>query len=125
MTSNFFAIYVDGTIRTAPDGVLLGYVRHLVLECAPACGLKIDDRPINLEDGKNGQWAETFITSSSRLIYPIEKILIPEYDHDSYHCSEFGGGLHWKVFWEAQKVGSDHEYKWYQLLNEILRRGGY
>jgi Branched-chain amino acid aminotransferase/4-amino-4-deoxychorismate lyase len=126
MTSNFFAIYTDGTIRTAPDGVLLGYVRHLVLECADACGLKIDDRPIDLEDGKNGLWAETFITSSSRLIYPIQKILIPEYGNNKYESDCCG--LHWNTFWEArhqQKEGSDHECKWYQLLKEILKRGGY
>mmetsp|Transcript_8489 Transcript_8489/g.16003 ORF Transcript_8489/g.16003 Transcript_8489/m.16003 type:complete len:435 (-) Transcript_8489:79-1383(-) len=137
MTSNFFAIYIDGTLRTAPDGVLLGYVRHLVLECAPACGLKIDDREIDLEDGKNGLWKETFITSSSRLIYPIEKILIPEYDNDCNDCNDDKSsescGLNWKVFWEEShqqpKVDSPDndvkDKKWYQLLNEILKRGGY
>ena len=34
LTSNFFVIYRDGTVRTARRGVLGGYVRHLVLGCA-------------------------------------------------------------------------------------------
>lgn len=131
MTSNFFAIYQDGTLRTAPDGVLLGYVRHLVLECAPSCGLKVDHRPIDLDDGRNGLWVETFITSSSRLIYPIEKILIPEYDDeddiddDDDESKIYTKGLNWKVFWQTCDKLDTQECKWRQLLKEILQRGGY
>jgi hypothetical protein len=120
LTSNFFAIYKDGTIRTPADGVLLGYVRHLILESAEACGLKVDERPIDLEDGEKGLWEETFITSSSRLIYPIEKILIPDYENSS----ESQVGLKWNTFWELKKAQTK-DYKWLQLLSEILKRAGY
>ncbi len=139
MTSNFFAIYRDGTIRTAQDGILFGYVRHLVMDCATDCGLTIDSssRPIDLKDGEDGLWAETFITSSSRLIHPVKRILIPDYTRNS--ISEEGGalgrskdvdsqgvpeGLRWKVFWEVDRLDVE-EYKWYHLLQEILKRGGY
>jgi hypothetical protein len=76
LSSNLFVVYKDGTIRTAQDGVLYGYVRHLVLECAETCCLRLDPQPIVLHDATAGLWQEAFITSSSRLIYPISKILI-------------------------------------------------
>jgi len=51
LTSNFFVIYKDGTIRTANDGILFGYVRHLVLKVAEEHGLKVDTtHPILLEE---------------------------------------------------------------------------
>jgi hypothetical protein len=125
MTSNFFAIYHDGTIRTARDGILFGYVRHLVIDCASACGLKLDNRPVNLNDGRKGLWAETFITSSSRLIYPIKKILVPDYGFETTD-DEAGHqlGLNWKVFWEVKSMDTN-EFKWNRLLKEILKRSGY
>ena len=108
MTSNFVVIYKDDTLRTAHTDVLFGYVRSLVLKYASKCGLKIDPRPCRLEDAKNGLWKEAFLTSSSRLIYPIEKILTPvesnktskdgvSYDDSSfeYDCNPF----RWKEFW--------------------------
>ena len=75
-SSNVFVVYKDGTLRTAKEGVLNGYARHLVLECAGSCGLKVDFRPILLQDAEKGLWEEAFITSSSRLIYPISEVLV-------------------------------------------------
>lgn len=122
LTSNFFAIYRDGSICTAPDGVLLGYVRHLILECAETCDLRVDERPIDLNDGAKGLWAETFITSSSRLIYPINKILIPDYE---VQIENEGEGLNWKTYWELDDTIDTKYHKWHHLLSEILKRGGY
>jgi hypothetical protein len=115
LSSNVFVIYRDGTLRTAPNGVLFGYVRQMVLECAPACGLKLDSNPVLL--GHVDQWREVFITSSSRLIYPISQILI--------HAGE---GQDFEEFWSdsAMKVNpSSDEAGWRKLLDEILRRNGY
>jgi len=123
LTSNFFAIYHDGSIRTAADGVLLGYVRHLILECANKCGLRVDERPIDLEDGTKGLWAETFITSSSRLIYPINKILIPDYG--AQIGNESSEALNWKTYWELDEHIDTKDHIWYHLFSEILQRGGY
>lgn len=79
LTSNFFVVYRDGTIRTSPDGVLGGYARSLVFRCAERCGLRLDMRSPTLEDAKAGLWVEAFVTSSVRLVVPVGKILIPRY----------------------------------------------
>jgi len=50
LSSNLFVLYKDGTLRTPTEGVLHGYVRHLVLDCASACAVKVSDEPILVED---------------------------------------------------------------------------
>ena len=80
LSSNLFVVYNDGSLRTATDGVLHGYVRHLVLECCAKSRIQIDTRPIYLDEVH--EWKEVFITSSSRLVFPISKILIPVDDDD-------------------------------------------
>lgn len=119
LSSNVFVVYQDGTIRTAEDGVLFGYVRHLVLGCLERCGLTRDMRPILLQDAKDGLWKEVFITSSSRLIYPVSKILLHA-DHET----EF------EEFWSDPVLtntpgSSNGKPQWQKLLDEILKRGGY
>ena len=125
------------------------YVRHLILECASECGLTVDDSPIRLEDGREGLWEEAFITSSSRLIYPIEKILIPDYTNGERedegesgydlgvgrggNCDDGeeedgakGGKMKWKTFWQCSKRhDDDSEYQSHRLLQEIMKYGGY
>lgn len=123
LSSNFFVIYKDGTLRTATEGVLNGYVRHLVLESAKKCGLKIDPRPIFLHEAS--EWEEAFITSSSRLIYPISKILLPE---DRSSVSHEGSSFveHWQdVFLNGDASAKKGKPKWQQLLDNILETGGY
>jgi hypothetical protein len=119
LSSNVFVVYKDGTIRTAQDGVLNGYVRHLVLECVETCGLKLDPRPILLHEATEGLWQEAFITSSTRLIFPIARILMHGADQKEFH-----------EFWRDPALTecnycSVTKPKWRQLLDEILHRGGY
>lgn len=110
LSSNIFVIYKDGTLRTASDGVLLGYARHLVLECAERCGLRIDLlKPILLQDAKKGLWQEAFITSSSRLVYPISKVLI--HTDNEYEFVEY---------WTYESTGE--KAKWQQLLDEMIKK---
>jgi len=130
LSSNLFVLYRDGTLRTPTNGVLHGYVRHLVLECAASCGngLLVDtSRPILLQDVN--EWKEAFITSSSRLIFPIAKMLL----HDG---EDEDGAPVFREFWQDPKLlssssdadvgdGDEDKPKWQQLLDEILRRGGY
>jgi hypothetical protein len=124
LSSNFFVIYKGGTVRTAIDGCLHGYVRHLVLDSLDQCGLVFDPRPIFLHE--SSQWHEAFITSSSRLIYPISKILIPEGESASKEESTF------QEFWRDQAlaagVSSDDGLKqprWRRLLNAMLKAKGF
>jgi branched-chain amino acid aminotransferase len=66
-SSNFFAV-LDGALRTADEGVLVGTTRTLVLAVAEEL-LPIQFRPIitaNL-----GRISEAFITSVSRVVLPV------------------------------------------------------
>ena len=120
LSSNVFVVYRDGTLRTAQDGVLYGYARHLVLECAASCGLEVVSKPIVLQDAEEGLWKEAFITSSSRLIYPISKVLLPTEDEEEF--SEYWADL---VLVEKEILPANEKPKWQQLLDEVLKRGGY
>lgn len=76
LTSNLFVIMDDGTLRSAPNDVVLGgYVRSLILSgLADMCGLKLDLQAPTLSDLKMGRWRGAFITSSIRLFVPVERI---------------------------------------------------
>ncbi|KAL3810291.1 hypothetical protein ACHAXA_008659 [Cyclostephanos tholiformis] len=80
LITNFFVIYKDGTVRTAPlPKVLSGYSRHLVLEIINELQeLKLDDSNApTVQDAKDGVWSEVFVTSAIKLIVPVNRILIP------------------------------------------------
>ena len=143
LSSNFFVIYKDGTLRTANEVVLYGYVRHLVLECASKCNLKVDlSKPVLLEE--LDQWEEAFITSSSRLIYPLSSILIPEEDLNEYEPNGAHNTKKFREIWYdkvlKEKASTMNGFdssssglskrtktmqKWQQLQREVLKIGGY
>mmetsp|Transcript_14769 Transcript_14769/g.30097 ORF Transcript_14769/g.30097 Transcript_14769/m.30097 type:complete len:446 (+) Transcript_14769:641-1978(+) len=133
LSSNVFVVYRDGTLRTPAEGVLHGYVRHLVLECTATVGLRVDTtNPILLQDKE--QWQEAFITSSSRLIYPISKILLVQRQpDDSTEIIHTPPSPVLEEFWHDERLvdtyspslTNDEPPKWQQLLDEILRQGGY
>jgi len=140
LTSNFFVIYKDGTIRTAQNGVLHGYARHIVLKSAKKCGLTVDlDNPVILQDAAHGLWAEAFITSSSRLIYPIQRILIPteaashiaapKSDKDELDSEIQGKLMNFTEYWNVESVDNEKlkwsSPRWQALFDEMLRYGGY
>ena len=83
LTSNVFFIYPNNKLRTADDGVLKGYARKLVMDCAKSCGLDYDPAPIRVQDAQ--MWHEVFLTSSLRLIVPIAKVFIPDEESDEIH----------------------------------------
>lgn len=119
LSSNIFFVYNDGTLRTPVDGVLHGYVRRLVLDCADRCGLTVAlSRPVCLREV--AQWKEVFITSSSRLIYPVSKIIIQhrlpprEQAFREYWCDP------------SDNHHTNHEKpKWQEIYETILRDAGY
>lgn len=145
LSSNVFVIYKDGTLRTAEEGVLFGYVRHLVLQASEKCGLKVDTtQPIVLQDALEGKWSEVFITSSSRLIWPISRILLPTENahclqqqlpssdalgssssHEHEECDIEGFTEFWK---DPVLTGPGVQFstpQWQALLEEILHTAGY
>jgi len=75
LTSNVFFVYPNKTLRTANVGVLKGYARKLVLDCASKLGLQYDPTPIRIQDAS--VWKEVFLTSSIRLMVPVKQIFIP------------------------------------------------
>lgn len=77
LTSNFFAIFADGTIRSQKTDVLPGYAKELVLKYCQSCGLIYDPQPILISD--LSKCVEAFVTSSIRLVIPIRQILIPKF----------------------------------------------
>lgn len=81
LTSNLFVVYPGKIIRTAPSKhVLGGYVRHRVIECAENCGYTVEFGSIPVED--SSLWEEVFVTSSIRLIIPVERIFLPSANTD-------------------------------------------
>jgi Amino-transferase class IV len=126
ISSNVFVVYRDGSIHTAPAGVLPGYVRHLVNQSAvAACGSPVSTtRTVLLSDVS--EWQEVFITSSSRLIYPVGRIWIPHMDgHPQHEQVDF------QVFWTDGRQGQDDSGAvgdrpmWHKVYDEILRSANY
>ena len=134
LSSNFFVVDRNGSLRTATQGVLNGYVRHLVMESASECGIPFGPRPIYLHQAH--EWTEAFITSSSRLIYPISKVLLPEghrySDSNSDDIANSSSSIfveYWSdpYFDAIGNVTRDERDvpTWQLLLNEILKVQGY
>lgn len=73
LSSNFFVIRSDGSLQTAPTcSVLVGTVMKRVLIDWKYSGI-VFEHP-NIKDIDT--WIGAFITSTSRLILPIHKIII-------------------------------------------------
>lgn len=70
LTSNFFAV-MDGTVYTAGEGVLAGTVREVALAVARREGIPVVLEPPRLAD--LNRWEGCFITSTSRLLLPVDE----------------------------------------------------
>ncbi len=68
LSSNFFG-YLQGTIYTAEEGVLLGVTRRITLEETKGLGFSVQPRPLKRNELQN--CTECFITSSSRGVLPV------------------------------------------------------
>jgi hypothetical protein len=68
LTTNLFVLYQDGTLRTASNGILHGYIRQLILQQ----NIKISLHPPLLSEAH--KWKEVFVTSSIQLLCPIHAI---------------------------------------------------
>jgi len=76
----FFAIQ-DGVLYTAGEGVLAGTVRRLVLEVCEREGIPVELSPPNIKMAH--KWEAALISSTSRLLLPIDEIYTPKEDKPS------------------------------------------
>ena len=114
LTSNIFVLYPGNILRTPPtDCVLSGYARQLVLQSAERCGLDVEVAPISISDAH--EWKEVFLTSSIRLVVPVQEILLPA---ESQSSSEKKYGI---VLWKDP--GDTRISK--KIFHEILKHKGY
>lgn len=70
-SSNVFAL-VDGTLRTAQEGVLQGVTQRFCLRLASDLGLRAETRAIHEDELPRVE--EAFLTSASRGVVPIVRI---------------------------------------------------
>ncbi|CAO3677382.1 unnamed protein product [Umbelopsis ramanniana] len=78
MASNFFAVTLENgspTLVTASlDCVLLGTIMKIVLRVCDERNIPVKWAFPNLKDASEGKWEGCFISSTSRLVLPIETI---------------------------------------------------
>ena len=116
LITNFFVIYKDGTVRTAPlPTVLSGYARHLVLDVINEVQeLVLDDSNApTVQDAKEGLWSEVFVTSSIKLIVPVNRVLIPPVE-----------GMESTTLWQSDCCGPN-DYPFTQLIFSGIVQGEY
>lgn len=75
LSSNFFVIDQD-TLITADEHIIHGTVREEVLKAASQLDLKVQFECPNIS--KLATYQEAFITSTTRLVYPVDQIIIQD-----------------------------------------------
>ena len=73
--TNFFAV-LDGKVHTAGDGILAGTVRRLLLEVCEREGVEVVLHPPSLHEAP--KWDAAMISSTSRLLLPIDELYVPK-----------------------------------------------
>lgn len=113
LISNLFVVYQDGSVRTAPVGLVLpGYARHLILQELNERGMKVDSsKPPTIQDMRDGLWSEVFVTSAIRLVVPVERIVVP---------AATGAGAAPHVLWEAP----NDEYRATKMIQSAMYQRG-
>ena len=113
LISSLFVVYTDGTVRTAPAGLVLpGYARHLIIQELNERGLRLDStRPPTMQDLRDGLWSEVFVTSAIRLVVPVEMIIVPA----------IGTNMNSSVLWERRP--SDDYPVTKSIRGSIYQRG--
>ena len=106
LTSNLWFVYPGNVLRTAPRGVLPGYSRQLVQEYGPRLGLRVEDIPVSLHE--RGFWEEVFLTSSIRLVVPVDEIRIPNKDGEG------------QVLWTRERDYSE-DSTWKRIRDTLLQ----
>jgi len=111
-STNFYAVVGD-TLYTAGEGVLMGTVRKLVLEVCAREGVPVVLEPPNLANLSS--WAGAMVSSTSRLLLPINEVVVPKPDHpadeqDRRVQFDTSGGLARQLAdWVAKEVEANSE----------------
>eukprot|EP00823_Brevimastigomonas_motovehiculus_P002107 TRINITY_DN1345_c4_g1_i1.p1 TRINITY_DN1345_c4_g1~~TRINITY_DN1345_c4_g1_i1.p1 ORF type:complete len:490 (+),score=143.73 TRINITY_DN1345_c4_g1_i1:109-1578(+) len=74
ISSNFFVIE-EGTVRTADSHILRGTVRQLFLQICKQQHIPVSLQPPNMANWR--RWSGCFISSTSRLLLPIQRLSFP------------------------------------------------
>lgn len=75
--TNFFGV-VDGAVWTAEEGVLAGSVRKVALEVCHELQIPVILQPPTMDQLRSGQMDGAFISSTSRLVMPVDAVLQPD-----------------------------------------------
>merc|ERR1711865_1107412 len=76
--TNFYAIdAATGELITAADGILEGTVRRVLLDVCEADGIGVRFESPTVGHAKAGGWAGAAISSTSRLLLPVDIVTLP------------------------------------------------
>ena len=92
LITNLFVVQ-GGRVRTAPDGVLPGHIRQLVLDACDPLGIPVSLEAPRLEEFD--EWEEAFLTGTGKLVRPIDAVVVPEAmaTAAAWATTEGGGGV--------------------------------
>jgi len=117
LTSNLFVRLEDGVLMTADverDGVLGGYARDVVLQQAQKMGLSVRLTAPVLEESHF--WKEVFLTSSIKLIVPVDHVKVPSIGEDGSDCFRTA----WSLSPEERNNAGQEPPLWLQLYQSLL-----
>jgi branched-subunit amino acid aminotransferase/4-amino-4-deoxychorismate lyase len=78
LVTNVVVVRRDGTLQTAPDGVLGGSMRELVIMAAIELRLPLQLAAPTLADARRGLWADLVLASATRPVVRAERVLLPD-----------------------------------------------
>jgi branched-subunit amino acid aminotransferase/4-amino-4-deoxychorismate lyase len=76
MASNFLAVSNSTVYCASLDHILLGTILKMVVDICKQNDIPFEWQFPRLEDAREGKWDGCFITSTSRLLLPIESIYV-------------------------------------------------
>ena len=105
--TNLFVVTKDGTVRTAGQGVLEGTIRKMVIEECIKSDIPFDFSTPP-EVSQLNEWDEMFLTSTSRLVLPVDTIRVP-IDSDAYSAALRSLPKSLKELKDNQQTGNGNE----------------
>lgn len=114
MASNFLVVKDGAVVCASLDHILLGSILKIVIKVCEKHNIPLKWEFPLLQDGRQGKWEGCFLTSTSRLLLPIETILV---DNERWGCLFVYGWISL-----TSKCISSIEFKEASPLVEFLRK---